>query len=159
MTARSANRRVGLRLTLLSVWLLLLVSALAWRTVRARSELPPPPAVVASATSVREATRTQVERTCGACHAFPTPDLFPKDGWPKEIERGFRFLERGKVPADTPSFANVVEYYRRRAPDRLAPLGPPSPTGNGPVRFDRRTYRLEHASLPPAISSVKFAKL
>lgn len=159
MTKDVGRLRVGLRLTLLSVWLLFLVLALAWRTVRARSESTSQPTVALSTSPAREATREQVERTCGSCHAYPQPDLFPKDLWPHEVDRGFRFLERGKVPPDTPSFASVVEYYRRRAPEKLPVLERVSVAGECPVQFEKRVYRLDHASLTPAISSVKFAHL
>jgi hypothetical protein len=82
-----------------------------------------------------------VERTCGTCHGFPAPELFPKDRWPREVERGFKFLAKGTDPPATPNQASVVAYYHRHAPAELTVLDPKVLPTEGPARFERTGYR------------------
>jgi hypothetical protein len=91
---------------------------------------------------VREATRAEVERACATCHAFPSPELFPKDLWPHEVDRGLTFLEQSGMSADTPRFAQIVAYFRNRAPEALPVLQQPTPGTKCPVEFQRSGYRL-----------------
>jgi hypothetical protein len=106
-----------------------------------------------------EASREQVERTCGTCHAYPPPELFPKLGWPHEVDRGFRFLREGSVPADTPSFASVVAYYQRRAPESLPVPQRMVPPHEFPVRFERTGYRPARGLPSPGVANVRFVRL
>jgi hypothetical protein len=116
----------------------------------------PGPTLVANAAT---ATSEQVERTCGTCHATPAAELFPKDDWAHEVERGFRFLERKPVPPDTPSFASVVAYFRERAPEALSVLPPIAAESDCPVRVDAMGYRLAESKLSPGIADVHFVRL
>jgi hypothetical protein len=107
-----------------------------------------------------EASREEVERTCGtSCHAFPPPELFPKDLWPFEVERGFKFLAKGTIPPATPSAASVVAYYQRHAPDELAVLEPNLSPTTSPARFERTGYRAVTERSAPAIAYVRFVHL
>ncbi|MGP0067408.1 MAG: FG-GAP repeat domain-containing protein [Isosphaeraceae bacterium] len=109
-----------------------------------------------------EASLEQVERTCGTCHAYPPPDLFPKDLWPHEVSRGFSFLRggsAGSAPAGTPSFASVVAHYRRRAPESLPVLEPTVPPHECPVRFERNGYRPSGELPSPGVANVRFVHL
>jgi hypothetical protein len=146
-----------MRLARLYALLFALAAVLAWRVLRvstgpARESLaaPPPP---------REASREEVERTCGACHASPSPELFPKAIWPQEVERGFRFLERGEVPPGTPPFGSVVGYFQRRAPESLPAIQRSGRPGRGPVRFEAVGYRPARGVSSPGIAHVGFARL
>src|SRR5262249_49760825 len=40
---------------------------------------------------VEEASAQQVHQFCGACHAYPPPDSFPRFAWRKEVEQGYKF--------------------------------------------------------------------
>jgi FG-GAP-like repeat len=154
MTSQSGRRRI-----LLSLVLAVLATMLALQTLgtsRGPSFLPPAPSRQPIAP---EATRTEVERACATCHAFPSPELFPKDLWSHEVDRGFVFLERAGLPKDTPPFRPVVEYYRKRAPDALPVLERMSASTECPVKFERKGYRFASGSLAPTVSNVRFVAL
>ncbi len=101
-------------LPLLVLSLIVLAALLALDDVRESRRVSPPWSIGSDAGSglAQEASREQVDRTCATCHPYPPPELFPKLGWPHEVDRGFRFLREGAVPAQTPSFASVVAYYQ-----------------------------------------------
>jgi hypothetical protein len=159
MTIFARSLLVGQRLPLLFFLLLIVAVALAWRSQAARPVPPTQESRPFPSPRAPEASRAEVERTCASCHAYPPPELFPESLWPHEVERGFKFLERGKVPADTPSFARVVEYYRRRAPEALPVLGRAAAPTEVPVRFQRTGYRLAQDSLTPGVANVRFLHL
>jgi FG-GAP-like repeat len=160
-----ARPRAGLRparfsvLLLLLLCLIVLAESTAWRTPESRPvpltgvlDLAPLPAGP-------EASRDQVERTCGTCHAYPPPELFPKSQWAHEVDRGFRFLREGSVPAETPSFASVVAYYQHRAPELLPVLEQTVPPSESPVRFGRTGYRPSPGLPLPGVANVRFVHL
>jgi hypothetical protein len=148
--------RVGLRPALLSLGLVVLAAS-AWRMpgTGAPPRVPGPAPVLPP----REASREEVERTCGGCHPTPPPEIFPDFLWPHEVERGFTFLERGQVPADTPSFGSVVAYYRSRAPKELPALGRTDPPTECPAQFRRTGYRASRGPQSPAVANVRFVHL
>src|SRR5690242_7388923 len=88
------------RLMFLSSSLAVLAAVLAWTTLGARSVAPTRASGPVPGPRGREASHEAVERTCGACHSLPSPELFPRDLWAHEVHRGFTFLERGTVPPD-----------------------------------------------------------
>src|SRR6266849_4562892 len=47
--------------------------------------LPPAPA---------EATAEQVHEFCGACHAYPPPETFPRFAWRREVKQGYDFFAK-----------------------------------------------------------------
>jgi hypothetical protein len=157
--------RRGLRPTRLSFLFLLLMSLIAAAALLNWGTRPSPPvsttlAYDSSLDSARiEARREQVTRTCGSCHAYPPPELFPKSSWPHEVDRGFRFLREASVPADTPSFASVVAYYQRRAPEVLPVLERMVRSDKCPVRFKRTGYRPSRGPLAPGVANVRFVHL
>ena len=67
-----------------------------------------------------EATAEQVHQLCDACHAYPSPDSFPKSAWRKEVQLGYDFLRDSSKSGSYPSLESVVLYYENRAPDRLS---------------------------------------
>jgi len=138
---------------------LALVTALAWHTYAVRP-LPAPTAFsLAPETFGPEASREQMERTCGGCHAFPPPEIFPKHLWPQEVKRGFDFLKQGRVPQETPSVASVVAYYQRRAPEAFPVLRQTDSTAECPVRLHRTGYQMPDELLSPAVADVRFVHL
>jgi len=143
------------------LWLFLIVLA-ASLARRTRESRPVPLSGVADLASIPagpEASREQVEQTCGTCHAYPPPELFPKSRWPHEVDRGFKFLREGSVPAETPSFASMVAYYQRRAPESLPVLEQTVPPSEGPVRFERTGFRPSRVLALPGVANVRFVHL
>ena len=139
---------------------LLVLGALAWRHHGGRP-LPAPSVTTqpSSEPTEPEASREEVERTCGSCHAYTPPEIFPKDLWPHEVRRGFDFLKRAHVSGETPSFLSVVAYYQRRAPEALPVLERTRSDTGCPVRFHRTGYRQGGGQRPPAIANVRFVHL
>ena len=145
-------------LLLLLLFLMYLSASSAWRT-RESGLVPSLGAInLASVPVGPEASREQVERTCGSCHSYPPPDVFPQSRWAEEVDRGFRFLRGGSVPAETPSFASVVAYYQRR-PESLPVLEQTVPAGEAPVRFERTGYRPRGVRPSPGVANVHFVHL
>jgi hypothetical protein len=105
------------------------------------------------------ASREDVERICGTCHAFPPPELFPRNLWQREVERGFKFLAKGPIPPATPSMAKVVAYFERNAPVELPVLDPSETPATGPARFDRKGLRAVQERSAPAVAHVQFVHL
>ena len=107
---------------------------------------------VASATDA-EMTH-QVTVFCGACHAVPVPESFPKDAWYDEVRRGFNFYyDSGRKDLTPPRQASVVSWYQQRAPEQLAE---PDQTeaGNSPLNFKFRMIDVPVNSTEPAAVSV-----
>ena len=78
-----------------------------------------PSTEVATATDA-EVTQ-QVKVFCGACHAVPQPDSFPRQAWYDEVRRGFNFYyESGRKDLTPPPQVSVVSWYQQRAPEQLA---------------------------------------
>ena len=66
------------------------------------------------------AVSSDVEQFCGACHAVPRADTFPRDAWHDEVRRGYDFFyASGRGDLAPPPLADVVRYYRERAPLEL----------------------------------------
>ena len=62
---------------------------------------------LASEASPAEASPEEVRQLCGACHAYPTPDSFPKSAWRKEVQLGFDFLRDSSKSGTFPSVENL----------------------------------------------------
>ncbi len=154
---RMQSMRLMMLLLLLSV--VTVVTLLTWK----KGESNPGPGLwladLTSASIAVEASRDQVERTCAKCHALPPPELFSKRDWPREVDRGFRFLREDSVPADAPSFASVVAYYQRRAPESLPVLERTVPPHELPVRFQQTGYRPPLPFPLPGVANVRFVHL
>ena len=130
---------------------------------------PPPPADAPSAASPTarlaalppepaEATNEEVHRLCAACHAYPTPDSFPRSVWRKEVKRGYDFFHQElSYRFEYPHLESVVRYYEKRAPESLPPL-PRTPPSECRVKFDRTSF-LSPAAGPPGITHVSVVRL
>src|SRR5438309_583222 len=53
----------------------------------AAGDLPPP----------AEASARQVHQFCGACHAYPPPDSFPRSAWRKQVRQGYDFFRDSRL--------------------------------------------------------------
>lgn len=108
-----------------------------------------------SATNEIELTQ-QVKVFCGACHAVPLPDSFPKDAWYDEVKRGFNFyIDSGRKDLTPPAQASVVWWYRQRAPEQLA-TPEQLETETSPLCFERSFIDVPLDSTdPPAVSVLR----
>lgn len=80
-----------------------------------------PNAVSAAHESSSDPRAAGVREFCGACHAVPRPDSFPKQDWYNEVRRGFDFYyQSGRRDLSPPAQAEVVAFYRMYAPENLA---------------------------------------
>src|SRR5579864_7058005 len=82
----------------------------------------------------------QVHQFCGACHAYPPAETFPRSAWKEEVERGYSFFASSDLRVTPPPIAQVIQYYEERAPERLPPAHieratTPLPVSFAPVRF------------------------
>ena len=67
-----------------------------------------------------QAVTAAVNSFCGACHAVPSPDSFPRDDWYQEVQRGFDFYYRsGRKDLTVPVQSEIVRWYQSRAPELL----------------------------------------
>ena len=101
----------------------------------------------------------QVHAFCGACHAYPPPDTFPRRHWKLEVERGYRFFEESALPVKPPPFASVVRYYESRAPEELPDLTYPEPSRDLDLSFQPICYPGPEVNGSYAISNVNIVHL
>ena len=114
----------------------------AWFVIRPL--LGTPAAETAPATAVpaaAEATPEQVHSLCGACHAYPPPEAFPRSAWRKEVKQGYDFLRHSTLAGPYPSQESVVRYYETRAPLELPLPRVENAPGEVPLRFNRQGFR------------------
>jgi hypothetical protein len=120
-----------------------------------KSEPPPDPAPPSS----KEDVTAQVHQFCGACHAYPPPDNFPKWAWKSEVERGFVFFSESSLPLKAPPINDVIAYYESRAPDELPPAQFTRATKPYAVEFERIPLAGPPHADPPAVSNVNLVHL
>lgn len=124
-----------------------------------RSSAPPSPPVAAGVQAKEQAPEERIVAFCGACHPYPTADLFPKRSWEAEVRRGFDFYRKSDRRLDPPSIEEVIAHYVAAAPERL-PIIPRTPDGPGPVRkLVREEITGPHPGQPAAISHVALVHL
>ncbi|MBV9866081.1 MAG: VCBS repeat-containing protein [Abitibacteriaceae bacterium] len=106
-----------------------------------------------------EATKAQVAQICGACHANPSPDTFPRSRWKAQVAMGYKFFFESNLQFDAAPEAAVVKYFENRAPEAIATLTNTDATGKMPVQFQRIGYP-EPGNLPiPSITNVNLVHL
>src|SRR5262249_14366651 len=118
----------------------------AWFVIRALPGTPaaePAPASAVPA-AVPEATSEQVRSLCGACHAYPPPETFPRSAWRKEVKQAYDFLRDSTLDLPYPPLESVVRYYETRAPLELPLPRPENAPGEAPFPFNPHAFR------PPA---------
>ncbi|MCA9033673.1 MAG: VCBS repeat-containing protein [Planctomycetaceae bacterium] len=89
------------------------------------------------------ATAEQVRTFCGACHAVPRPESFPREAWYDEVKRGFNFYyDSGRTDLEVPSQASVTAYFQQNATEQLA--APEMPESSvQPLKFRTIDVELE----------------
>jgi cytochrome c5 len=102
-----------------------------------------------------EATSEEVHRLCGACHAYPPPDSFPRSAWRKEVRQGYDFFhDDPSYQIAYPPLEAVVRYYENRAPESLPAVKPAPEPGPPTAHFDRRGYAVPGSDGPPGVAHV-----
>ncbi len=66
-----------------------------------------------------QADEASIKAFCGHCHGMPPGEIFPRAVWKMEVERGFQFFEKAGLPLRAPPLPGVVEWYEKRAPEKL----------------------------------------
>ncbi len=101
----------------------------------------------------------RVHDFCGACHAYPPPDSFPRSAWKEEVERGYFFFGKSSLQVNPPPIDQVIGYYESRAPQKL-----PEPTfaraaAPLPLSFLRLGFPGPPKTRAPAVSHVNLVHL
>jgi hypothetical protein len=117
------------------------------------------PAVVAVPPPPAEASTQQVHQFCGACHAYPPPDTFPRAAWRKEVKQGYDFYRDSRQVLAVPSAEAVARYYESRAPLELPPLSRTLAAHPSPVRWERLGLSMPGQPPSPAVSNVNLVHL
>jgi hypothetical protein len=133
----------------------LLVAGFALYRLHGRSEPPPsarPPEEHGDITD-------RVHEFCGACHAYPPADTFPRWAWKAEVERGYLFAEKAALALPAPPPDQVIRYYEERAPLELPPARITYASTPLPVRFERLDFPPPAGAGRPNISCVTLVHL
>ena len=117
-----------------------------------------PTAAAAPAAPV-EASTEQVHSFCGACHAYPPPETFPRSAWRREVKQAYDFLRDSTLASPYPSLESVVRYYEARAPLDLPLPRPDNAPGEPPIRFNRKGVPSAEGGTFPAVSNVNLVHL
>src|SRR5262245_22008868 len=133
----------------------------AWFVIRARSGTSAPETSPSSGepAAVGAATPEQVHTLCGACHAYPPPESFPRTAWRKEVKQGYDFLHDSALALPNIPQESVVRYYESRAPLELPLLHPENAPGDVPLRFNREEFRSADGGTFPAVTNVNLVHL
>ena len=118
----------------------------------------PPPVNPVAARDIPQ----RIQVFCGACHANPPADTFPREHWKYEIERMYMFYAQSGRPLMPPPIEEVVKYYEERAPLALPPLVIHPSDRPLPVTFSRTDYPTFAGPpkvSPPYISNVNLVHL
>src|SRR5688572_21688553 len=112
----------------------------------------------------------QARATCSSCHAFPPPDILPRESWRDEFVRMMYFREGRQAPNMPvsrysrtvqlpPDMEQALPFFTSRAPDRLPPPAPWPAPGSSPVSFVRGGLSMPDMPPTPAISHVQLEDL
>jgi hypothetical protein len=120
----------------------------------------PPVVLPAPAAPSRPAGAHEVHQFCGQCHAYPPAECFPKSLWPIEVRRAYDFFRNSKYRADALDMDAVIEYYVRRAPERLPPAEKcAAATAGLPVELRRLGWAPPSGGHPAGVLNVELARL
>jgi hypothetical protein len=101
----------------------------------------------------------RVHEFCGACHAYPPADTFPRDLWRHEVERGYQFFSTAGKNLEAPPMDEVIAYYKERAPDKLPPAKFENAKTPPPVEFKKIAIAALPDENPPAMANVNLVHL
>jgi hypothetical protein len=120
-------------------------------------DAPAPDVAVELPPAVPEASPEQVHRLCGACHAYPPPDSFPRAAWRREIKQAYDFLRDSPLSLEYPPLEAVALYYEKRAPESWPPAESVPAARPSPVRWQRSGLRPPGRFSHPGVSNVNLA--
>jgi hypothetical protein len=101
----------------------------------------------------------QVHQFCGACHAYPPAESFPRSAWKEEVERGYFFFGKASMRLTPPPIDEVIRYYEASAADRLPDAVIARANTPLPVRFAPHRIAAAPKATPPAISHIQLVRL
>jgi hypothetical protein len=158
--AVGALRAATCLLTVFSCGLLLTFDRSAWSVGTSAPQSIPPAAP----------NEQDARAICAKCHAFPPPDILPRDAWRDEFVR-MHFIREKRLPPPGPpekvfptvklpaDLEQVLTFFASRAPERLpAPEPWPAPAAS-PVRFARRGVAVPDMPGTSAVSHVRLVDL
>jgi hypothetical protein len=108
--------------------------------------------------------------TCGGCHAFPPPEILPRDVWRDEFVRMMYFRD-GKLPPSIPAsrfnrtvqlpadMEQVLPFFIARAPEHLSPPDPWPEADESPLAFARSAFSVSDMPNTPAVANVQLVDL
>lgn len=145
------------RLPWLGLATLIPLAAVFWYILSNRGAGVVPPSVTPQ--EQQGDINAQTHQFCGACHAYPPADSFPREAWKGEVEQGYMFFAQSKLALQAPPIEAVVSYYEQRSPNTLAaPLIERAATAL-PVAFARANYAVWPQAKAPAVSNVNLVHL
>jgi hypothetical protein len=112
----------------------------------------------------------QARAVCGACHAYPPPDILPRASWRDEFVR-MMFIREGRTPPIgppglvnrsvqlPPDMEQVLPFYAAHAPERLPPPEAWPQPGTAPLAFTRRAMTIPGMPGTAAVSHVRLVDL
>ncbi len=136
-----------------------ILAALAGAALYAFRDRTPAPPPITRPTASDPDLAVQVHEFCGACHAYPPPDTFPRRAWKDEVQRGFRFAEQSSLPLRPPSLEQTIRYFEQRAPDDLPPARITPADHPFGIRFEKTGFAGPPVERPRAISFVNVVHL
>jgi FG-GAP-like repeat len=157
--------------TVAAIWLWCIVIAALLLAYRPASIARAAASAVQSPSSQSaNAEERQARAVCGGCHAFPPPEILPRDAWRDAFIR-MMFIRDNRLPPVgppdkvyrdiklPPDMEQVLPFYTRTAPERLPPPEAWPDPSESPLRFERRSLAMTEMPGAPAVSSVNLVDL
>lgn len=105
---------------------------------------------------------SKIAAFCGDCHALPRPESFAQEVWYEEIRKGYEFYARsGRSDLQPPALAEVVRFYRERAPNEMVIQELPAVDESLRNRFkiEKVDWRESNDYVLPGVASVSWIPL
>jgi hypothetical protein len=105
----------------------------------------------------------QARVTCGGCHAFPAPDILPRDAWRNEFVRMMFLRDKRVPPVGAAAYRSIelpadmqqaLTFYLAGAPERLASPERWPDVNESPIRFEKTGLSMPDMPATPAVSHV-----
>jgi hypothetical protein len=106
---------------------------------------PDPPVIAAAPELAPAELSRQVHEFCGACHAYPPAESFPRSAWKEEVERGYFFFGKACLRLTPPPVRYAID--RRAGPPGAAPPAVSHPNHvhlSDPKRTDLLACEMRH---------------
>ena len=124
-----------------------------------RVPAPSPLPTLASPPAPVEASEERVHQFCGACHAYPPAETFPRAHWRKEIRTAYDFFRDSGLQLEAPSMESVALYYESRAPLSLPAAKIENAPTPSPLRFQPTGFRTQDQTPHPGVTNVSLGSL